>query len=261
MSLHDTQTAFKTMMIERHIESPEAIFHQGGMSLQKRMGTYKNNYSAGLSDVLAGTFQTITALVGEKFMHGVCARFVRAHPPQKACMHDYGEALPAFLENFEPAQSMPYLPDMARLDWAANTAYHADNVTAITPENLSDINFNENDFRLHLHPSVTLLSSPYPINDLRAYVRDSERQKTEEFNVTEKETFLLVSRQQGQVYIQGLTPAEHSFIQSLQPLTIAVEETLVIFPDFNFQEILQKTLSCETFLDPDTNNFIDTYKG
>lgn len=253
MSLHKTQIAFKDMMINRQLSVEGVRFNSGGVSLEKRMGAYKNNFSASLSDVLAGTFQTVTALVGEEFMRGVCSRYARLHPPTKACMHDYGEQFPEFLESFEPAQSLPYLPDMARLDWAANTAYHADDLTVLSPDNIENVNFEEEDFKLSLHPSTSLIHSEFPVHELRQYVRDIQRQEKETFDVVPKGTLLLVSRQSGQVYILELSPAEYHFIQSTRPLTDTLEETLRIFPEFDFQIFLQKTLSCETFLTPPTN--------
>ena len=32
---------------------------------------------------------------------------------------------PNFLETFEPAQRAPFLPDVARIEWAWRQAYHA----------------------------------------------------------------------------------------------------------------------------------------
>lgn len=246
------------MMIERTMKAPEDTFNTHGVSLQKRMGTYKNNYTTGLGEVLAGTFQTVTALVGEEFMQGVCAQFTRKHSPKKACMHEYGNEFPEFLEQFEPAKSLPYLPDMARLDWCANTAYHAHNIPALTPEALQSIDLTADGLTLKIHPSATTLHSDFAINDLRAYVRDEERQKNEKFQITQSDTSLLISRQNGMVYIQDLTPAEYTILNTHEPLMETIGTVMEKFPEFDFQTFLQKTISCETFLVPPTNSPIET---
>ncbi len=255
MSLHKTQTTFKNMMINHHIDKPDELFKDGGISIEKRMNTYKNNYSVGLCEVLAGTFQTVTDLVGEEFMKRMCEHFIREHPPKKACMHEYGEELAEFVQKFDPVKSLAYLPDIARLDWAANTAYHADNVVPLSMENIGSIGnaFEEDNFKLELHPSVTLMKSIFKIHDIRQYVRDKERQEQEKLNINESETFLLVSRKEDQVYIIELTQAEYHFLQDTSPLMEAVENTLDKFSEFNFQETLEKYLSCETYLVPTTN--------
>jgi len=42
-----------------------------------------------------------------------------------AALAEYGDGFADFLAGFAPAQSLPYLADVARLEWAINAAYHA----------------------------------------------------------------------------------------------------------------------------------------
>ena len=44
--------------------------------------------------------------------------FVRAHPPSSPLLFLYGQEFPAFMETFEPARSIPYLADVARIERA-----------------------------------------------------------------------------------------------------------------------------------------------
>jgi len=67
----------------------------------------------------------IKLLVGEAFFDAVAGHFVRAHPPSSPLMMFYGSEFPVFLEGFEPAKQLPYLPDMARLEHARRLAFHA----------------------------------------------------------------------------------------------------------------------------------------
>ncbi len=248
MSLHKTQTAFKEMILTGNMDTPEQIFRTGGASLNKRLSTYKNNYRAGLSSVLSETYQTITALVGEKFMYEMSKAYALTHPPQKACLHTYGEDFPSFIADFEPACALPYLSDSARLDWAANRAYHAPDREALSFKTLDHINLEDENLTLKLHPSVSLLHAPFPIADIRHYVRNEEQQEQKNFKMNKKETYLLISRQDYSVYIQDLTPADYHFLSHTLPLMESLEATLEAFPHFDFQTCLQKTLACETFL-------------
>ena len=38
---------------------------------------------------------------------------------------EYGADFPAFIAGYEAARDLPYLADIARLDWALNLAFHA----------------------------------------------------------------------------------------------------------------------------------------
>ena len=76
----------------------------------------------------------------------------------------YGDMMPKFLRRFEPAKSLPYLPDMATLELAMRHAYHAGDTDpigaatlgALAPEKLMGA-------RLILAPTTTVIVSQYPI--------------------------------------------------------------------------------------------------
>ncbi len=258
MSLHKTQTTFKNMILTGKIDAPDTVFQIGGTSLEKRLHVYQNNYHVGLSQTLSEIYQTITDLVGKSFMKEMCKAYALQYPPQKACLYEYGEAFPDFIKTFESAQSLPYLTDMARLDWAANIAYHAPDLDFLTPHSLAEINLEENDFKLTLHPSTTLLHSSFPITDIRHYVRDHERQKQESFHIEPKETYTLITRKDHRVITLDITASEYNFLTQGTSLIEALEMTLELFQGFDFQALLQKTISYETFLSPNTNRKLDT---
>jgi hypothetical protein len=76
----------------------------------------------------------------------------------------YSDMMPKFLMRFEPAKSLPYLPDMARLELAMRHAYHAADAApidaaalgALAPDALMGA-------PLGLAPATTILTSLYPI--------------------------------------------------------------------------------------------------
>src|SRR5581483_1815255 len=79
--------------------------------------------------------------------------------PAGPCLFEYGETFPEFLAGFEPCRALVYLPDVARLEWALNRAYHAPDagpLRGIAPARLDDV-------ALTLHPSLAVLASPWPI--------------------------------------------------------------------------------------------------
>ena len=81
----------------------------------------------------------------------------------------YGDAFPSYLAEFEPARSVPYLADVAILEAARTRAYHAadgkplarDAFAAVPLEALAGMRFT-------LHPSLEIVSSPYPIVTIHA---------------------------------------------------------------------------------------------
>ena len=68
-----------------------------------------------------------------------------------------------FLTSFEPAKALPYLPDVARLEWHIATAYHAADARPIGATALGQLGDDALDAGLVLHPSCAIVLSHYPV--------------------------------------------------------------------------------------------------
>ena len=101
--------------------------------------------------------------MGEDFFAAAAQRFIVASPPRAADLNQYGEGFADFLASFEAAASVPYLPDVARLEWAVNRALHAPPAPPLTPEALRAVPAEQQaDLRFVAHPTLSLLSLDYP---------------------------------------------------------------------------------------------------
>jgi hypothetical protein len=135
-----------------------------GLEPARRLAVYRNNTLKGLALALADGFPVVRRLVGDEFFAAMARAFVRRHPPASGCLLDYGAELAGFIESFEPAAALPYLPDVARLEWAWHLAFHAEDAAPLRPEALQTAPpEQEGDIRLRLHPSARLLASAWPV--------------------------------------------------------------------------------------------------
>ena len=65
---------------------------------------------------------------------------------------------------FPPVADVPYLPDIARLEWARHTAYHAADATPLGAEDFAAIPGEQvAALTLSLHPSLSVVASAFPI--------------------------------------------------------------------------------------------------
>ena len=122
-----------------------------------------------------------------------------------------------------------------------NVRLKADTLAGIEPETLSDIVIN-------LRESATLISSKYPLIDIRDFCLNSEIATPD--MKTEQPCFILVIRQELEVNIISLAEDEFTILTLLNDgisLGIAVEITLSEFPDFDFTAFLQRQIKLETF--------------
>ena len=96
-----------------------------------RLDIYRNTFLLTLTRALRLCFPVVQKLVGEEFFEGAAQIFVAEHPPRSAWLDQYGSAFPDFLHAFSPAESVPYLSDVARLEWAVSGALHAPDQEAL----------------------------------------------------------------------------------------------------------------------------------
>jgi hypothetical protein len=150
--------------------SPEpaaGVILDDGLTAHGRLAIYRHHVFATLTDVLKATFPVVCRLVDERFFGYAADRYIRALPPTGPCLFEYGERFSDFLATFSPCAELPYLPDVARLEWAMNMAEHAPDVPALDVGVLSQLDpANAAGLRFACDPSLTLLQSAWPIDDI-----------------------------------------------------------------------------------------------
>src|SRR6516164_3482041 len=130
-----------------------------------RLSIYRNTSRTALSNALRLNFPAVQRLVGDDFFAAAADTFITHEPPQTAWLDLYGEGFPEFLQSFEPAAALVYLPDVARLERAVSRALHALDVKPLEYSQLLDVEPSLQGWvRFTPHPSVSLLFSPYPVD-------------------------------------------------------------------------------------------------
>lgn len=257
MRLNDVQTRFKNMMLDhpdalKHpAEDFASLFEAGNIPLSVRLGVYRNNIVGSLTDVMIAGFPLIDNLVGREFMEMMTRSFILENPPQSGCLNLYGEGFDTFIENFELAKTLPYLPDVARLEIALNAGYyapddtpiHADSLAGITPDSLAVTS-------LLPRNAVRLVSSPYPLDKIRNFCLSDAGDKTEALDISTGGCRLLIHRQMLEVRISALRKGEYIFLSALiagQTLGEALEHTLTLDRAFDVHSALQRLFTLEAF--------------
>ena len=129
----------------------------------KRFNVYRNNVAVGLTDNLAASYPVTQQLVGEEFFTGMARVFVDQNAPRSPVMLHYGEHFPEFIAGFEPAQSLPFLADVAMIERSWNQAYNAADAYPVGIGTLQEIAPDLlEDTVLRLHPSLQIVRSEWP---------------------------------------------------------------------------------------------------
>lgn len=130
----------------------------------RRFAVYRNNRMAGLVQNLEAAFPVVRRLVGEAFFAAAARAYIAEQPPRSPVLLLYGESFGDFLDGFPPAAGVPYLGDVARLEWARRFACHAADAVPLSIASLAEV-LQEvlPALRFALHPSLRLVSSRWPV--------------------------------------------------------------------------------------------------
>jgi uncharacterized protein (UPF0276 family) len=138
-----------------------------GPHLHERFGLYRGNLTVTWDKVLSNAYPVVRQLVGEEFFSALARAFGMAHPSDTPDLNRFGAGFAAFLDDFPHVAELPYLPDMARLEWLLHRAYYAPDAApldgaalqALSPEAFEAARFA-------MHPACALFASRWAVAPL-----------------------------------------------------------------------------------------------
>lgn len=163
------QAEFRAALLDPHQTPPQGVVTPDGRPASKRFDVYRNNVAVSLTEALETAFPVLRRIVGDAFFRAMAGVYLRQHPPRSPLMMFYGEDMPDFLQNFAPARSLPYLPDMARLELAIRQTYHAADTSPVDPAALAALPEDALPrLRMGFAPALRLVASDHPVHGIWA---------------------------------------------------------------------------------------------
>jgi hypothetical protein len=243
--LYERQREFAEALLTPDRPTPRGLDVPNCAAPTQRFNVYRNNAIASLVDALASAWPITQRIVGEAFFTAMARIYVSLEPPSSPVLLKYGDTFASFIEGFEPAASVPYLGSVARLERAWVRAYHAPDVEAIDLCALGAIEAEKLvDIRFRLHPSLSVVSSSYPVVDLwRMHVDGDAPGDIEVFSGGQQ---AVVIRPLMNVEVRAIGTAFACFIQTLldgATIAEATAEAMHDAPEFKLAEALADLLS------------------
>lgn len=244
MSFHD---AFAQALF-----APEAVTDAAVRKLaaQPAFAVYRNTVMKGCIDALEANFPAVARLVGSEWFRAAAALHAAASPPRDGRLLHYGEGFADFLQHFEPAAELPYLPDVARLDALWREVHAAGNAPLLdaawlarhAPDRLATL-------VLRLHPAARWAwFDEQPIYSIWARNRGDGHDEDEEL-VWRGEGALL-TRPAGAVSWRAISRAGCAFLDACAaglPLGEAAERALALDADCDLAALLEVLLRAGAF--------------
>jgi len=251
-SLPELQQALTAFILDRDRPAVGNHFTSPLLSFEDVLTLHRNTYRETLSEALAANFPAVVALIGPDGFEALALRFSIAWPPASPVLSEYGAAFPDFLASQAILGDIPYIGDVARLEWAWNQAFHAPDAMALTPQALGQALENGETVDLHFHPSARLLASSPPVLAIWRWARRSDPNSAPPTAAAGGE-HLLVLRPADEVLVRALDVGAFALLTALQagrPLETALTAAAQVSPDFSPEGSLGALVAMGTFTVP-----------
>ena len=248
--LHERQRGFAAALLDPALAVPPDVVGPDGQPCPKRFAVYRNNVVVGLIEALRANFPAVCRIVGEEFFRVMARAYVASEPPTSPILLDYGAGFANFIGRFEPAATLPYLPDVARIERAWTEAYHASDAAALAPATLATISSDRvSDLCLAVHPSLRIVRSRFPTLTIwRMNVDDGVPSPVDLESGGED---ALVVRPAVDVEVRSTPPGGAEFVAALahrQSLAEATEAAMSAHPLFDLSTSLAALIGAGVFV-------------
>lgn len=218
---------------------------ENGFNPIDRYQIYEKNILSNLSRALSLTFPNVWKLIGDKAANRAACDYCRQNLPINGFLGEWGESFPDYLTGDPWCKDLPYLQDVAYLDWLKHLACMAPEVE----ENSLTIPSEDSLLRARVvfNPSLNFFCSKYPIEDILRSLTDPEGA-----SVKLGGSQGIVFRENGIVQVFWLREDIYDFLEGLlyKPVGVAIWEITPDYPNFNHDEVLSFALQyqlIETF--------------
>jgi hypothetical protein len=167
---------------------------------RERLNVYGEGYFFRLLECLSQDFKTIKELLGERRFHGLIADYLESHPSTSPSVVDLGRELSGLLKTHPLLNELPYLADLALLEWTCLESFLSDRLPPISSEALGAISPELLERAiLRIQPCVRLLQLDWPVQSLR---------ESSGTTIERQSTSYLIDRNGSQILVQAISPKE-----------------------------------------------------
>jgi uncharacterized protein (UPF0276 family) len=182
-----------------------------------RLGIYRGNLAGAWRRALANAYPMLRKQLGDAAFDALARAYGRAHPAQDPDLNRFGAGLAGFLAGFPEGEARPWLPDLARLEWAVHAAWYAPDAPDAADGGplsvLASLRPEEFDgSRAVLHPSLRLHASRWTVAAMWLAGQAGDAEPPRELD---RPGHALVLRPRWQVSVRELGAAEYAALARL----------------------------------------------
>jgi hypothetical protein len=250
-ALRDLQALFKEGLLATEEEAIADLVVGDGLDPSARLAVYRHHVLTTLTATLEAAFPVVCRLVDRRFFAYAADVFIRRHPPTGPCLAEYGAAFPDFVAGFAPCTPFPFLPDVARLEWAIHLASEAPPtgdldiayLRGVDPLDMAALRFGP-------CPGLAYVASAWPVDRIWSAHREGEAEPLADLDAGS--VYLEISAAEEGVRLRVLGRATYAFRDALaRGLTLgeAADSAFTLDSSFDLSAELRMVLEGRLFTD------------
>ena len=247
-ALAEQQRALLQALWTRPGQTPPPLAALVDAPWQRGLAAYRTNAAALAERALLAAYPVVAALISADSFAPMARQFWFEHPPERGDLACWGAALPDFLAGEPQLADVPYLADVARVEWALHCSADAPDAAPFAPASFAMLTGHEPDrVTLRLPPGTVVLRSSWPVVSLvNAHLQQKPTFDTVAGRVQARTgEIALVWRQGLRPRLAACTDAEAALLEALlagQSLLAALEAVDAVAP-FDFSDWLNAAVT------------------
>jgi hypothetical protein len=231
-----------------------ALFSEPQAVAERRFAAYRRNVIGNWRSALASTYPVLAQLLGAQHFRDLADQYITTYPSSSGDLNAYGGELATLLDASARCKELPWLADVARLEWALLLVYGAPDAAPFDLAALAGVPVEQQAaLRLQVWPGTTLIVSQWPLVDIwQAHQLAPEACDAAlaaiDLSPANAPRYVLAARSEGRVFAAPLSLAEATFLQALQAsqtLAEAIGAALESDADFNPGSALQRLIALQ----------------
>ena len=141
LELGELQETFAAALTDpaQELRAASLLFRGAPAGAVERIAVYRGNVVANARKALASAYPITVKIVGDEFFDGLAREYLRRHPSVSGDLNELGREFAHFVAEFPHTRDLPYLPDVARLEWLAHRAHYAADAAPFDVQRLASL--------------------------------------------------------------------------------------------------------------------------
>lgn len=164
-TLNDLQVCLKSEITSLEDHTPVPFIVKERMDVEDRLAVYSDAYFSRIVEALEIDFEATCKVLGKETFFELVKDYLKEFPSTSTNIDEIGSKLPDFIRKLDPGITIPYLSELAQVEWALIEAFYADDLPLFDPNSLRKVPHASWDkVKLIMDTSVKLIETKWPVH-------------------------------------------------------------------------------------------------